>query len=795
MNLNFNNILAIEHNGKTVVDIFINNNKVWQAASPTAEPFYVENITNANETLSIAKDNDSAPTLTIEYSTDKSTWQTLGTTSTTTLTRTVVPGEKVYLRCSTGSWGAYDSSSYSNKYNRIQGVSKVGGNTMSLLYGSNFTGQETSFPSRSDHNFGELFYNNTRLVDASGLLLPATTLADSCYYRMFKGCTSLTAAPALPATTLARSCYDRMFEGCASLTSAPTLPATTLADYCYEWMFSTCTSLTSAPALPATTLASNCYSSMFYYCTALTAAPALPVTTLAGSCYSGMFQGCTSLTSAPELPATTLIGNCYRNMFNGCTSLNKVTCLATTNINTNDSTYRWLYNVASTGTFNKASGATWPTDSANGIPTGWTAVSPFEPFYVENININSEGDGTGEGDGEGEGEGDEPEVPEFETVEFTSIGENAPGIDVEWSADGSTWYPLESTQPDPEDESGFERWILEVYPGQKVYLRCGDAMDAWATDESNYISITGMSKVGGNIMSLLYGSNFTGQETEFPSGSSYNFCNLFYGSEIVDASELVLPATTLTDHCYRHMFAQCNLLTSAPALPATTLAQNCYSNMFEGCGALTSAPALPATTLAQECYGAMFFECSSLTSAPALPATTLTDGCYNNMFNGCSSLTSAPALPATIMADNCYSSMFQGCYSLTQAPALPATTLAQKCYSYMFRSNALTSAPALPATTLAGRCYMGMFEYCSSLTQAPELPATTLVDRCYQIMFRYCSSLNKVTCLATSGINENRSTDAWLSGVSPSGVFTKAAGVTWSEGVSGIPASWVTNEV
>jgi len=70
-----------------------------------------------------------------------------------------------------------------------------------------------------------------------------------------------------------------------------------------------------------------------------------------------------------------------------------------------------------------------------------------------------------------------------------------------------------------------------------------------------------------------------------------------------------------------------------------------------------------------------------------------------------------------------------------------------------------------------------------------------LVDRCYQIMFRYCSSLNKVTCLATSGINENRSTDAWLSGVSPSGVFTKAAGVTWSEGVSGIPASWVTNEV
>ena len=34
---------------------------------------------------------------------------------------------------------------------------------------------------------------------------------------MFNGCTSLTQAPALPATTLSDSCYRDMFKGCASL--------------------------------------------------------------------------------------------------------------------------------------------------------------------------------------------------------------------------------------------------------------------------------------------------------------------------------------------------------------------------------------------------------------------------------------------------------------------------------------------------------------------------------------------------------------------------------------------------
>lgn len=63
--------------------------------------------------------------------------------------------------------------------------------------------------------------------------------------------------------------FCRLFENCSVLTSAPELPATKLADYCYYNMFCNCTSLTSAPVLPATKLADECYHGMFYGCTKL----------------------------------------------------------------------------------------------------------------------------------------------------------------------------------------------------------------------------------------------------------------------------------------------------------------------------------------------------------------------------------------------------------------------------------------------------------------------------------------------------------------------------------------------
>ena len=228
------------------------------------------------------------------------------------------------------------------------------GNIMSLLYGDDFIEQIDL--TGKDYAFCYLFSDCTTIVDVSELLLPATKLAYYCYSDMFRGCSSLTTAPALPAKTLADSCYSHMFYGCTSLTTAPELPATTLEFTCYFHMFYGCTNLTTAPALPATTLASDCY--------------------------SHMFQDCTSLTTAPELPATTLASSCYSYMFYGCSKLNYIKMLAT-DISASSCLYYWVNGVASSGTFVKNVAMTsLPTADSNnsyyGIPKGWT-VEDYSP--------------------------------------------------------------------------------------------------------------------------------------------------------------------------------------------------------------------------------------------------------------------------------------------------------------------------------------------------------------------------------------------------------------------------------
>ena len=112
------------------------------------------------------------------------------------------------------------------------------------------------------------------------------------------------------------------------------------------------------------------------------------------------------------------------------------------------------------------------------------------------------------------------------------------------------------------------------------------------------------------------------------------------------------------------------------------------------------------------------------------------------------------------------------------------------CYESMLSNcDRLISAPLLPFMNLTNNCYDKMFYYCKSLTNAPVLPATTLKECCYYEMFRGCTVLNNVTCLA-SDPSVNFATDNWLESVASNGTFTKAAGVTWSTGASGIPSGW-----
>ena len=346
---------------------------------------------------------------------------------------------------------------------------------------------------------------------------------------------------------------------------------------------------------------------------------------------------------------------------------------------------------------------------------------------------------------------------------------------ISYSTDnGETWTTTNNTNGKSENLT----ISVNVNEGDKVLWK-GDAqqMAYFSKEVADYVgsffSSTAEFGIQGNVMSLLYGDDFKGEDTlEYKGQFAYLFCDFNEENvcKVVNARNLSLPATTLTEECYNGMFYGCTSLITAPQLPATTLARNCYQEMFSGCTSLTTTPKLPATTLADWCYRSMFYGCISLTIAPELPATTLASSCYSSMFQGCTSLITAPQLPATTLTNGCYNGMFAVCTSLTTAPELPATTLASSCYGNMFAD-------------------------CTSLITAPQLPATTLTNGCYNGMFYNCTSLNYIKAMFTTTPSISY-TSNWVKNVSASGTFVKNSAATWDvTGINGIPSGWTVENI
>ena len=355
--------------------------------------------------------------------------------------------------------------------------------------------------------------------------------------------------------------------------------------------------------------------------------------------------------------------------------------------------------------------------------------------------------------------------------------------------DGESWTDV--TVPFEEGEYS----LGTINSGEKMLIKQSDG--AFSRDSGSYcnFSATKNFNVEGNIMSLLYGDNFSGQTNL--SSFAFVFGGLFSGcTTLISAQNLRLPATTLCNDCYNSMFQGCSALTTVmSSLPAITLTEGCYRSMFDKCSSLTNGPVIHASNVPQNALRSMFCDCASLTTAPAISANTISySGCtymfcncsslisasdlsvttiYKHgcahmfdyctslvvapkipvtnidmygcayMFRGCTSLTTPPPiLPATTMASSCYEHMFEECTSLTATPELPATSLGGSCYYQMFSGcTALTATTTLPATTMTSACYQSMFFGCTSLTVAPSLPATTLAASCYRNMFRDCTSL------------------------------------------------------
>ena len=213
------------------IEAYFGNDKVWGKSEPATGDWLCFTAEEANSTVAMNA-NGSAPTVSLEYSTDGNTWSPF-VVGTTTVTLANI-GDKMYMRAT--SAGNIRIGSSMSDYNKFVMTGKISASG-----------------------------NVNTLLDQNG----NATLKIYCYSYLFGSCESLTTAPELPATKLADGCYYGMFWRCGSLTTAPALPATTLANRCYNGMFSRCLALESAPELPATTLADYCYNNLFYGCSNL----------------------------------------------------------------------------------------------------------------------------------------------------------------------------------------------------------------------------------------------------------------------------------------------------------------------------------------------------------------------------------------------------------------------------------------------------------------------------------------------------------------------------------------------
>lgn len=299
---------------------------------------------------------------------------------------------------------------------------------------------------------------------------------------------------------------------------------------------------------------------------------------------------------------------------------------------------------------------------------------------------------------------DEKRTPlTLEAVEAGTINIiNPNGLTIDYKKNGEEWV---SANDNPIS--------ISMAANDKVQLR-GNNSCYWGTGDSGEtptrITATGQCYVYGNVMSLVYSSDYATNSTlseEFafaylfaaPSNDFYRFYDNNTTILSHDTNELALPATSVPGSGYMYMFAGCQALARTPQLPAMTLGEGCYHQMFADCSGLTSAPELPATTLAPMCYSNMFTNCSNLKTAPALPAPTLSEGCYFGMFDGCTSLEESPVLAAETLVTDCYSWMFHGCSSLNKVTCFATDISAEGCTSEWLDGVAATGTFTKPATT------------------------------------------------------------------------------------------------
>ena len=235
------------------------------------------------------------------------------------------------------------------------------------------------------------------------------------------------------------------------------------------------------------------------------------------------------------------------------------------------------------------------------------------------------------------------------------------GTTIEYSKNGGAWTSINSADfVDIPVEAGDKVQFRGDNPTYSITAITGQGVTTWINNgwfQGTYTPF----KVYGNIMSLINSTGFSACTT---LESAYTFAHLFEDTYVVDADQLILPATTLTNNCYYKMFKDCVRLEDALdyGLPASTAASECYYSMFEGCTNLNAGPSMyNLRTLAYGCCAYMYCGCTSMYGLnDFLRPLTLVERCYNHMFYGCSSMDGLTCLATDISATECTNQWVEG---------------------------------------------------------------------------------------------------------------------------------------
>ena len=431
------------------------------------------------------------------------------------------------------------------------------GNIMSVIYGDNFIGQ-TSFPNGSRDNL-KMFFYYMGIVDASNLILPATTLTEGCYNMMFQYCTSLVNAPELPATTLVTNCYNYMFNECSSLSYIKCLATDISAEGCTAgWV--------------SNVAASGIFEKAANMEDWTTGYDGIPEGWIIPEGGENLIVTTSSVTFYNDIQLVKEVGVGYFGSggWSASTNVNWVTLSPSQSSNK-------VIQLTITASVNESgldrTGVVIITD---GTSSKTISLTQGEASYLT-FEITSPGVIRWKCNEYGFSRAIQYRKNSGEWTWITSVsGESAPSISV--------------TTGDKVKFKGDNSYYSEYIPIRSLRIF------------SCFSGTTAGFKLTGNIMSLISSTDFMALDHLHGNPEEEAFSYIFADcNTLIDASDLLLPAMSLGWGCYRNMFVNCSSLVNAPELPATTLVNSCYREMFNGCSSLSYIKCLATDISASNC--------------------------------------------------------------------------------------------------------------------------------------------------------------------------------------------------